>query len=145
MNLDDRAAATTIGYVSTLGVTALLVSGLLLSVGGFANGQQETTIREELRVIGEQTAGSLAAVDRAAEAGSTSTAETRLAFPERVAGVRYRMSVTAGPPVSIELVTPSPEVTVTVTVATTLDASGEVDGGPIRIVYTGTDLEVRDG
>jgi hypothetical protein len=148
---ETRAVSTPLGYALTLAITAILVTGLLIAGTGFVEERQESVIREELSVIGQQVAADFARVDRmvmAADSRNESlTATTRQTFPERVSGSSYRLSLD---PSSERLVLTStaPEVRVTVSVTnrTTLRES-TVDGGVIEVAYNGSSdaLEVHDG
>lgn len=145
---DDRAVSTTVGYVLALGIVTLLLTGLLFAGTDFVAGQREQTVRNELRVLGQQVADDLAAVDRLVRASDSGTAVTVvLALPEEVTGSAYTIDVdpAAGQPTTLVLQSADPEVTVEVRVrvATGVVAS-TVTGGEIEIVYTGSALAVQN-
>ena len=52
---DDRAVSTTLGYVLSLAIASILISGLMLATAGFVEGQREQVIRSELEVVGDRT------------------------------------------------------------------------------------------
>ncbi|GCF14598.1 hypothetical protein Harman_25330 [Haloarcula mannanilytica] len=149
---ETRAVSTPLGYALTLAITAILVTGLLVAGTGFVEQRQESVIREELSVIGQQVAADFARVDRlvvAADSSGTSlTATTRQTFPERVSGSSYRLSLDPSAE-RLVLTSAAPEVRVTVSVTnrTTLRES-TVDGGTVAVTYNGTHgsdaLEVND-
>ncbi|MFB6135603.1 MAG: hypothetical protein ABEJ04_02490 [Halobacteriaceae archaeon] len=151
---DERAASVTVGYVVSLAVVALVVSALLVATGTFVQGKREQVVRTELRVVGEQVASDLAAADRLAETGATADARVRSTLPESVAGLTYRVRVVDRPDggpgpgnrYALVLRTDSPAVTVNVTFVTdaTVQTGTTVTGGPLVVVYDGTDLEVRE-
>lgn len=144
---DDRAVSTTVGYVLALGIVTLLLTGMLFAGTDFVAGQREQTVRNELRVLGQQVADDLAAADRLVRASDGGTAVTvTSALPEEVTGSAYTVDIDpgAGPPTALVLESSDPEVTVEVRVrvATGVVAS-RVSGGEIEIVYTGSALAVR--
>lgn len=139
----DRATATALSYVLTLGITALLISGLLIAAGGAVDRQREDTTREALEVVGQQLSSRLMAADRLAATGA-SEVTVRGAYPDTVAGSTYSIVVRSGPPTEIEITATGSRVTVTVGVANrTPVAETSVPGGDVEIVLTGGQLEVR--
>lgn len=148
----DRAASTVVSYILTLGITAILVTGLLTAGGSFVDDQRQGTIRDELRVLGQQLASDLSAADRLARSGGTEVSVTR-GLPDEVTGVGYHVTVedsTAGPNVvDITLRTENPDVSVTlgVHVGTDVGASGggtvTHNGGDLVIELDGDHLEVN--
>lgn len=145
---DVRGVSTTMGYVLSIAVITLLLTGVLFATTDFVDDQREQTVRNELRVLGQQIAADVAAADRlagASDGGTVVTIERDL--PQRVTGSSYSIEVDpgAGPPTTIVLSSSHPDVTVDVTVwvETTVGAS-TVPGGGIEVVYTGSALEVQD-
>ncbi|MFC6785376.1 DUF7266 family protein [Halobaculum halobium] len=140
----DRATATTLSYVLTLGITALLISGLLVAAGGAVEQQREDTTREALEVVGQQLSSRLMAADRLVGAGGSEVA-VRGSYPETVAGTTYSVAVRSGSPTTIELTATGTRVSVTVAAATrTPVADATVSGGDVTVVYAGGQLEVRE-
>lgn len=145
----DRAVSTTLGYVLTLGITMLLITGLVAAAGTYVETQREQVIRSELTVIGEQLSADLAAVDRLARTWGTDREVVTRQIPAEVAGTSYTVEVVnPGPPGSgsyLRLTSTDPELTVEVDLElNTAIAGGSVGGGDLEIVYDGTDLEVHD-
>lgn len=148
---DERAVSAVLGYILTLSVVTLLVSGLFVASGDFVQNQHERAIRAELEVVGNRLAADLAAVDRLALATGAG-GRTRLAtdLPARVAGNPYRIDVSPvnGSPnvYQLDLTTTEPAVSVVVRVRLETDlAGGTLNGGDVTVVYDGTAMEVRDG
>ncbi|MFC4356875.1 hypothetical protein ACFO0N_02805 [Halobium salinum] len=150
----DRAVSTPLGYVLTLAITTVLISGLLIAMGGFVDGQRERVVRSELEVLGEQVAADVSAADRLVVAGGTDT-DVRASFrlPERVGGSAYTVELTdsdAGDDAAtVTLHSADPEVTVEVTFRTRTDVQvgAPVQGGNLVVEYDETDshLEVHAG
>lgn len=90
----DRAVATTLGYALSLGITSLLITGLLFGGGTFVEDQRDRAVRSELEVTGQQVAGAIGSADRLVwgldDGGSVTV---RRSLPERTAGSGYRFDV----------------------------------------------------
>lgn len=150
--MDDRAVSTVVGYILTLGITAVLITGLLTAGGDFVGDQRHGTIRDEMQVLGQQLASDLSAADRLVRAGGTEVSVTR-DLPDEVTGVGYLVTIedsSAGPNVvDITLRTTDPKVSVTVSVYldTDVGASGGTtltrNGGDLVVELNGDHLEVN--
>jgi hypothetical protein len=153
---DDRAATSVLSYVLTLGITALLISGLLIAGGNVVDGQRERVVRTELRVVGQGLAADISTVDRLARSTDQPVELTRETL-SRVAGVGYSVEVDEvatpgatnnGYRYELRLSTDVPDVEVLVGFSTqTRVAETAFSGGDVRVAYDpGTDdLEVSDG
>jgi hypothetical protein len=149
--MTDRAVSTTVGYVIGLGITVLLVGGLIIAGTTFVGDQRQRASDTQLRVIGQQVAADLAQADRLVQAsqsnGSVSTVTIDSTIPETVAGTTYDVEILSRENASIQLSTTNPSTSVNVTVRNqTAIGPGYVDGGEYTVVYnTTTDrLEVVD-
>ena len=104
---DDRAASTVVGYVVALAVSALFLTALTVSLGGFTEAHTERMITDQLTVVGETTAGELERVDRLARLAEGDRAEavlhteapslvarTTVELPTQVGGHAYSITVT---------------------------------------------------
>ena len=94
----DRAVSVTVGYVLTLAISALLLSGLFVAGGSFVETQRERAAQGELTVVGERIAADIGTVDRVAASASSPenlTVERTLTLPDRAAGTAYRIRVSA--------------------------------------------------
>ena len=138
----DRGVSPVFAYVLTLGISTLLISGLLIAAGGFVDTQREATSRSELRVIGQQVSADIAAADRMTRTeGSTEVSISR-DLPERVVNSQYSLSVrtdTNGPTNPyLQLTTVEPNVTVDVGVASeTTVGRSTISGGEMVVEYDG--------
>ncbi|KAB1196618.1 MULTISPECIES: hypothetical protein [Haloferax] len=148
--MSERAVSTTLGFVLTLSITTILISGIMVGAGGYVSTEHERVTETELEVVGQRLAANIESVDRVASSSgdeTVRTVSTRLELPNRVAGTTYRISVD---PASSELVLRSvdPEVTVRIAVETTVPLeSGSVDAGVVTVTYDDADgkLEVAHG
>lgn len=132
----DRGVSSTLNYVLSLGIMAILVTGLLSAGGAFVEDRQEQVIQSELEVIGQQVASDIQRADRLVTAGDgDQTVELTQTLPEEISGSRYSISLDSG---SSELILSSddPERSVTIRLQTTTSlGDSTVDGGSVRVVY----------
>lgn len=92
---DDRAVSTAVGYVLSLAIMALLISGLLIAGGNFLDDERDRVARDQLNVLGEQVADGVENADRMAGAsGGSPVVFVRVELPSRIAGSQYRITVT---------------------------------------------------
>lgn len=131
-----RGVSTVVGYIVTLGVTSLLVTGLLIAAGGYVQNQRESTVREELQVIGQRLSGDVSAADRLGHVGDPTAVRLQRTLPSETAGTAYTVRLTdSGGRARLVLASERPSVTVTVPVALSDDAVAVDSGaGPGDIV-----------
>ena len=148
---DNRAVSVTVGYVLTLAIGAVLLSGVVIGVGGVIDSQTDRAIRGDLAVVGQSTVANLESADRLARAAEEGRPDSTGAvnvsidvdLPTRIAGTPYRIAFddnattlrTDNPHASVEIAH-----TANVTVAQT-----SVRGGPIRIRYAVSDGDPGPG
>lgn len=92
-HLDDRGVSTTLGYVLTLTITAILISGLLIAGGTLVESQRDRIAQEELSVSAEQLASGLNDADRLAQNADDGVMRVRIWLPERIAGGSYTLEL----------------------------------------------------
>lgn len=144
--MTSRALSTALGYVLTLSITVILVSGLFIAGGNFVENQREDVIRTELDIVGEQVATHVNAADRLNQSGmGKSTIRIEQRFPARVVGSSYDIILEEDEP-RLRLVSSRPQVEVTVPLTnTTALADSSANGGEIIIKYDhGEDAVVID-
>jgi PKD repeat protein len=114
--VDDRATAPALTYVFAIGISAILVSGLLVSASGFVDDRRRETVREELEIVGERIGASIAAADAASDDGAA--VERRMEVPATVVDTRYYVSVVdcAVSDTCLELTAPDSALSAPVTV-----------------------------
>jgi hypothetical protein len=140
-----RAVSTTLGYVLTLAIAAILVTGLITAGGAYVENEREQVIRDELTVIGQQLAADVERTDRLVRAseGST-TVRLNQSFSDRVTGTAYRISLDdTDDEVVVSSVDPNVTVSVRVQTETPMRES-TAGGGPIQLVYQSGELEVQN-
>ncbi len=147
---DDRGVSTTVSYTLAMGITVVLVGGLVFSFGGFMDGNIDQATDSELRVLSEGVATELTKVDTIVErSDGTGTYATLLKLPPGVAGSSYTITVADEPcPFEQEF---NPCVIVEtdsrvqhVPVDLNQNVSGTVDGGELWIVAEAGGIELRE-
>lgn len=133
----NRAVSTTLGYVLTLGITAILVSGLLFAAGNFVEEQREDVIQTELDIVGEQIASHIHAADRLNQSGEGET-EVLITqpFPAEVTRNPYDITLVEEEDPYLLLESRRPDVSSKVPLTnTTAVAQSSASGGTIQIEY----------
>jgi len=95
--MTDRGVSITVSHVLAVGITALLISGLLMAGSEFLANERERAIDDTLRTEGSRLASELTTVDRAivdAKAqGSAPNVSLLVHHPESVSGTSYLISL----------------------------------------------------
>lgn len=146
--MTDRGLSTVLNYVLMLTVVSLLISGLVFGVGNTVENRQQEALGEELDVVAQRLAADLATADRlAVETDGGGTVELTADLPRRAVGSRYEIEIAdeGDDRYRITLRSHEPEMSAEAYVRTTTPVeAGAVDGGNVRIAYTGSELEVTD-
>lgn len=150
----DRSVSIVLNYVLVLGISTVLIAGLLVAGTTFVEDNRERVIDSELTVIGSHIAGNVEQVDRFVDASRANNgtapdvAYINQSFEEQVTGTTYSIAVVDGDPPQLRLRSVDPEVTVRVNVSVDTDmAERTVGGGTVSVYYdSGSDrLVVSDG
>lgn len=155
MNRDDRDRGVSfpLSHVVTLGMTTLVVTGLLVSAGGYLDAEVDRSAARELTAIGETLATDLAAADRLAGGGADASLTLQVSLPRQISGGAYLVSLEPSGPCADRgasvscVVLRSPEVGVRRTVPfrnQTAVAGGSANGGRLTIVYRNGTLALED-
>ncbi|MFC3957417.1 DUF7266 family protein [Halovivax cerinus] len=152
---DERGVSIAVTHVLTVGITAILISGLLIAGSSLLETEQERSTESALETIGERLASEIAAVDQTTEPSDTVRVNT--SHPRTVSGSGYRVALADGstctgyPLVDTEpcviLEADGEDVTVAVPLAVDsgVDTSVEVRGGTIEITRRASgDLTLED-
>lgn len=140
---DRRAVSSTLGYVITLGISGILIVGLLTAGGTLVTNEREVVAREQLTVAGEQLATGMADADRLAATGDGGTIRVEVWLPDGAGSAPYSVrlvsqSTAAGEPNATKIVAESPalDVSESVVVRTTFEvADATIDGGPVVVTF----------
>lgn len=143
----DRALSTVVGYALLLVVVGLVTAGVLLGTTGYVDDRRTTVTATELRVVGNELAADLTAVDTLAStvsADGTISLESELV--DRVAGYTYLIEVAeADPPNTYDLILTSGRTSVSVAVTVRTEhpvTTGRIAGGDVTVGYRNGTLEV---
>lgn len=138
----DRSVSVALNYVLVLGITTILITGLLVAGGNFVGDNRERVIESELTVIGNHVAGNLEQVDRLANASKENLGEgpevayINQSFQRQVTGSTYSIEVLDGSSTQVVLRAVDPEVTVRVNATVRNDVrSSTVGSGSISVSY----------
>jgi hypothetical protein len=145
ITMNDRGVSTAISHVLTIGITAVLITGLIIGTSGFVETERDRTTEREMIVVGERMANELEQVDGLVKSG-TDTVRVRTSHARRIAGVAYAVTLTpdasacAGdaPCLVLNAEAADTRVVVPVNVAHTVTVS-TVSGGQLSFVYDSTD------
>ena len=149
---DERAVSVAVGYVLTLAIGAVLLSGIVIGIGGVVDSQTERVVRGDLAVVGQTAVANLESADRLARAAEVDRPDDADAanvsvdvdLPDRIAGRTYRIAVDNE---SVTLRTNDPEAVAEIPHVANLSVEpSRVRGGPIRFRYNSSvgRLEVRE-
>lgn len=150
---DQRGVSSPLTSVLVLGITTVLITGLIIGASGFAEDQRRSTVTSELTIVGERTASELVRVDEMALNDPHSTVTVRTDHPDRVAGEQYTVSLTndidacgsGGRAPCLVLAAHETDVEVVVSVRLRM---GVVDstttGGDLQFTYDGSKLVVEE-
>lgn len=149
---DDRGVSVAVTHVLTIGITAILISGLLIGSSTLLETERERGATQSLETIGERLAGEIASVDRLA-ANDTDEINMTVKHPRRVAGSTYSIrtddTCSSSPLVTdmscLILSANGENVEVAVPLATDVHVGGSASGGSIAIVYDGSNIRIESG
>ncbi|WP_435363561.1 DUF7266 family protein [Haloarchaeobius sp. DYHT-AS-18] len=147
---DDRGVSIAVTHVLTIGITTILIAGLLVGTSGLLRDERSDAARDEMRTIGNRIASDLASVDRAAD-GPSSTMSVQSSHPSSVSGSGYTVHLKPGSSCAVYskpcLVLNATSVDVTVYVpfsSSTTVTESRVSGGDFYVVYDGSTLRLED-
>jgi len=144
--MSNRGVSTVLGYVLGLAVITVMITGLFITTEAVVSDQREKAIRSELRVIGNQIAADITTVDRLASAPNESDAHLIRNLPKTVAGTSYEIHVgyDGTRPVTIDLTSDNPEVSVTVRVMNGTEIENSTtSGGTFAVYYNGNTISLE--
>lgn len=146
--IGDRAVSPVFGYVLTLGITAILIVGLLTATSGYVDNERKQVGESELQVLGQQLSQDIASADRLSRTDGAVDASVSRNMQSRVVGSTYQIQVQSGTngPTDPYLELTATELDITVTVGLTAKRPVKettVSGGDIVVEYNGTALVIR--
>jgi hypothetical protein len=151
----DRGVSITVTHVMTVGITTILIAGLLLGAGNMLEDQRQSTGNQELRSIGDRIATELVtAADRGNR--TNATVEIRSRQPSQSVGGGYQVELNDIGPTDecfsrdgydaclvLEANAENIEVEVPVSLPDGISVeNGSAQGGRVVVVYDNADAEV---
>jgi hypothetical protein len=150
---DRRGVSTAVTSVLVLGITTILITGLIIGVSGFVEDQRRSTVDRELTIVGERMASELVRVDEMAHNDPHSSATVRTNHPDRVAGESYTVALTndiatcgsGGEAPCLVLSAHETDVTVVVPIRLRMGVTdSETTGDGLQFTYDGSKLLVEE-
>jgi len=140
----DRGVTTPLSHALTVGMTAVLLFGLIIGAGSLVDSQNQRAAERELSTIGNRLANEITTADSLAARGGTITMTSTQ--PDRVGGSGYSVTLHTGTECDrdrfvsetcLRLTASSPDVTVYVPVNNdTTVTLASLDNGRFRIAAT---------
>jgi hypothetical protein len=131
-----------------MGITSVLIAGLIITAGGAVETQRERAVAGELATIGERIGTELTALDRVADPTNT-TMTVVTSHPKRVVNSRYRVRLTSNhgdcrTDACLVLESRAIEAPVVIPVRDDVDTvESTAFGGEIKLVHNGTAVRVE--
>lgn len=91
---DRRGAASLVNHILAIGITTILITGLLVAGGSYLNNQQEYAAQSGLDTIGNELAETITQLQRLSAGNGSATIQVDL--PERVSGSSYSVRIVNG-------------------------------------------------
>jgi hypothetical protein len=148
---DNRAVSIAITHALTLGITAVLITGLLIGAGGLLEDQENEAARGSLQEIGSDTVSHINSLDNLNATGEQVNVSVRPDYPDRIVGEEYSINITndaSNHPFETEyaLVIRSDALSAPVwyPLETTvgLDEQSEVEGGQFEICHESGEIRM---
>lgn len=90
---DDRAVSIAVTHVLTIGITTILITGLLVGASGLLESEKQGATRDELRTIGNRMATEMSSAYYSSGGSSGDQVVVRVSHPEYVAGNNYKVKI----------------------------------------------------
>ena len=154
---DDRAVSIAVTHVLTIGITTILITGLLVGASGLLESEKQGATRDELRTIGNRMASEMSSAYYSSGDGPNDRVVVRVSHPEYVAGNNYNVELRdsasgcSAPAVSsskclvLQTPTGNNEVVIPIDPNIVLDSPPvEVNGGSFYIVVDSGGLTIQN-
>lgn len=140
---DTRGASIALNHALSIGITALLISGLLLGAGNLLQRQEARVMQNGLEATSASVTNEVTSIDELAASGVSGNGEIRstVDYPQQIAGKSYDIKLLVRPDGSTVVYANSSNPTLSIPVEfeneTDICERG-INGGPIEIVYDST-------
>ena len=93
---DRRGISVAVTHILAIGITTILIAGLLISAGSVLDRERENAARDELNTIGDRIGTEMSSLDRAGTPGADERIELETNHPSRVSGSSYTVRLRDG-------------------------------------------------
>lgn len=160
--MDDRGVSIAVTHVLTIGITTILIGGLIVAAGGLLDSEQERAADREIGAVGEGIASEMVSLAVTAEEQDLDEASITTNHPRLVTGQSYTVELTDEPSkvdgacgidnrlgsgeydacILLEAESVSMEVPLVLPGSVGIDEGATASGGDIVIEYDGSDLTI---
>lgn len=136
---DERGISFNLGYTVTVGITAVLLIGVISGVGVVLESQQDRAVSHQVDVIADQVASGVMATDRLGNVGEGGNATVTRELPSEVVGTPYFIRLVDRPGgsfVVVDAVNAEYEAVVPVNIGGNVRETTVIGGDTIEIVHT---------
>lgn len=147
MKGDTRAVSPAVTQALTIGISTILITGLLVGGSSYIDTKRENTVRQGLQDVGSGVASDLVRLDQFNTSGISDDITFSSEYPDRVGGESYRINVVPNTArTSIYINSTSSNLGTEIRFENTKDiCDSDVRGGEIIVAYDAGSscLEVR--
>ncbi len=90
---DTRAVSPAVTQALTIGISTILITGLLLGGSSYVDNKREQTVRQGLQDIGSGVASDFVRLDQFDPPGGSQDVSFTSDYPDRVGGEAYRIAL----------------------------------------------------
>lgn len=147
--LDDRAVSTAVSHALSLGITAIMLTGLMLGASQMIDGQREYVVERGLEDVSSAVVSDMMRMDEFNTTGTSVSFSSD--YPDRIGGRPYDVDVHAsstGTTVYLNSSASVEHASVPVRFGNETDVcESSVDGGQLAVAYDPDEqcIELRDG
>lgn len=94
---DTRAVSPAVTQALTIGISTILITGLLLGGSSYVDNKREQTVRQGLQDVGSGVASDLVRLDQFDPPGGPQDVSFTSDYPDRVGGEKYRIALVQRP------------------------------------------------
>jgi hypothetical protein len=93
---DTRAVSVAVTHALMIGITALLITGLLIGTGTLLENQQDRTAQQQVDQVGADLLSHVDRLDQLNDTGETVGTSLRLDYPATIGGGPYTLALVDG-------------------------------------------------
>ncbi|ACV48256.1 MULTISPECIES: DUF7266 family protein [Halomicrobium] len=147
--MDNRAVTPAVTHALTIGISAIMITGLLVGAGGLLDDQRSYVVENGLENVGSAVTSELVSMDQFNTTGVDADLSYTTTHPARVGGRTYDVVLEPDSPKSTLVLEATGESQRTVVYRFENESSvcaSAVDGGKINVVFDVSEpcLELRD-